>query len=59
MGEPVQKAISSVEFSFLTSHEVRRLSARHVTHANALDQLNRPIAGGTVDPAMGANPYSR
>ena len=54
-----QKALSGVEFAFFSAPEVRALSVRHVVQPNALDQLNRPLAGGTVDTAMGADPYSR
>ena len=46
--------IASVEFSFLSSQEIRELSVKRITHPTTLDDLLHPIDGGLYDPALGA-----
>ncbi|KAF7850854.1 hypothetical protein BT93_L4940 [Corymbia citriodora subsp. variegata] len=51
--EGVSEFVESVRFGFLTDEEVRKHSCVKVTNAVLLDNVERPVAGGLYDPAMG------
>ncbi|XP_048138660.1 DNA-directed RNA polymerase I subunit 1 isoform X2 [Rhodamnia argentea] len=45
--------VEAVSFGFLTDEEVRKHSVVKVTNTVLLDNVERPVAGGLYDPAMG------
>lgn len=51
--EGVSEFVESVRFGFLTDEEVRKQSCVKVTNTVLLDNVERPVAGGLYDPAMG------
>ena len=54
ISKPVGSEITSVDFSVLTSKEIRNLSAKQITNPTVLDNLGHPISGGLYDLALGA-----
>ena len=54
ISKPVGAEITSIDFSVLTSDEIRKLSAKQVTNPTVLDNLGHPIQGGLYDLALGA-----
>ena len=54
ISQPVPSAISSVDFAFLTSAEVKALSVKRVQNPLTFDTLLNPVPGGLYDPALGA-----
>ncbi|VEU22044.1 DEKNAAC103010 [Brettanomyces naardenensis] len=53
MAKPVGSEISHVDFSVLTTEEVRKLSAKQITNPTAFDNLGHPIPGGLYDLSLG------
>jgi DNA-directed RNA polymerase I subunit RPA1 len=49
----VPSVVQSVSFTFLTTHDVRRISVKQIINPVLLDDLNRPNLGGLYDPALG------
>ena len=47
------ESVEAVQFSFLTDEEVRKHSFVKITNPILLDSVDRPVAGGLYDPAMG------
>lgn len=45
--------IENVSFSFYKSSDIRKISVRQITYPVAFDSLQRPVAGGLYDPALG------
>lgn len=54
ISQPVPSAISSVDFSFLSSAEIKTLSVKRIQNALTFDTLLNPVPGGLYDPALGA-----
>ncbi|KAL5545582.1 hypothetical protein UlMin_005269 [Ulmus minor] len=51
--EGASESVEAVQFSFLTDEEVRKHSFVKITNPILLDSVDRPVAGGLYDPAMG------
>lgn len=51
---PVGSEVASVDFGFLKSEDVKRLSVKQITSVQVMDRLDHPVAGGLYDLAMGA-----
>lgn len=54
ISKPVGSEITSVDFSILTSKDIRSLSAKQITNPTVLDNLGHPIANGLYDLSLGA-----
>jgi len=54
ISQPVSSAIGSVDFSFLSSAEIRTLSVKKIQNPITFDTLLNPVPGGLYDPALGA-----
>jgi DNA-directed RNA polymerase I subunit RPA1 len=54
ISQPVPSAIGSVDFSFLTSAEIKALSVKRIQNPLTFDTLLHPVPGGLYDPALGA-----
>jgi hypothetical protein len=54
ISQPIPSAIGSVDFTFLTSTEIKSLSVKRIQNATTFDTLLHPIPGGLYDPALGA-----
>ena len=54
ISKPVGSEITSVDFSVLSSKDIRSLSAKQITNPTVLDNLGHPISGGLYDLALGA-----
>jgi DNA-directed RNA polymerase I subunit RPA1 len=54
ISQPVPSAISSVDFLFLTSAEIKALSVKKIQNPLTFDTLLHPVPGGLYDPALGA-----
>ncbi|QPG73851.1 hypothetical protein FOA43_001166 [Brettanomyces nanus] len=54
MTKPVGSEITYVDFSVLTTGEIRKLSAKQITNPSAFDSLGHPVPGGLYDLALGA-----
>lgn len=54
LANPIASATGGLEFSRLTSEEVRKISAKRIHVTPALDTMLGPIPGGLYDPALGA-----
>lgn len=50
---PLSSGISSVEFGFLASQEIKALSVKRITNPTTFDTLLNPVPGGLYDAAMG------
>ncbi|KAF8713719.1 DNA-directed RNA polymerase subunit beta', partial [Rhizoctonia solani] len=53
IGHPIASHVKSISFSFLNSHDIRRISVKQIVNPVLLDDLNRPNIGGLYDPALG------
>jgi DNA-directed RNA polymerase beta' subunit len=53
ISNPVASTVASISFSFLSTHDVRRISVKTIVNPVLLDDLNRPNIGGLYDPALG------
>nr|POE52001.1 dna-directed rna polymerase i subunit rpa1 [Quercus suber] len=51
--KPVSSYITGVSFGFLTSADVRALSAKRITNPLAFDNLLNPVPGGLYTPELG------
>lgn len=49
--------LDSVNFSFYSPEEARKVSVKEISSDLAFDSLQRPINGGLYDPCMGVSPY--
>ncbi|GMM55856.1 DNA-directed RNA polymerase I core subunit [Maudiozyma humilis] len=54
ISKPVGSEITSMDFSVLSSKDIRSLSAKQVTNPTVLDNLGHPISNGLYDLALGA-----
>jgi len=54
ISKPVGSEITSVDFSVLSSKDIRSLSAKQITNPTVLDNLGHPISGGLYDLSLGA-----
>ena len=54
ISQPISSAIASVDFSFLSSAEIKALSVKQIRNALTFDSLLHPVPGGLYDPALGA-----
>ena len=54
VSKPVGSEIVSVDFSVMTSPEIKALSAKQITNPTVLDNLGHPINGGLYDLSLGA-----
>lgn len=54
ISQPVSSALDSVEFTFLTDHEIRAISVRKIENESTFDTLLNPVPGGLYDPALGS-----
>ncbi|KAH3902860.1 probable DNA-directed RNA polymerase I subunit RPA190 [Saccharomycodes ludwigii] len=54
ISKPIGSEITSLDFSVLTSQEIRNLSAKQITNPTVLDNLGHPINGGLYDLSLGA-----
>ncbi|CCF60409.1 hypothetical protein KAFR_0K00540 [Kazachstania africana CBS 2517] len=54
IAKPVGSEITSVDFSILTSKDIRSLSAKQIINPTVLDNLGHPISGGLYDLSLGA-----
>ncbi|KAF2272221.1 DNA-directed RNA polymeras-like protein I subunit [Westerdykella ornata] len=52
--QPVSAAITGVEFGFLSTEDVRKLSVKRITNPTTFDSLLHPVPGGLHDAALGA-----
>ena len=50
---PSDTTIGGLLFSNYTSEEIRRLSVKELTSAQAIDRLGAPVSGGPYDLALG------
>ena len=54
IASPVSESIDAVDFSFLSSAEIKRLSVKRIYNPNTFDTLLHPTPGGLYDAALGA-----
>ncbi|ODV83616.1 hypothetical protein CANARDRAFT_9435 [[Candida] arabinofermentans NRRL YB-2248] len=54
IAKPVGSEIVSVDFSVLTTEEIRKLSAKQITNPTVFDNLGHPVSGGLYDLSLGA-----
>lgn len=54
VSQPVPSAIDSVDFSFLSSAEIKTLSVKRIQNPLTFDTLLNPVPGGLYDLALGA-----
>jgi len=54
IAEPISEAIDGVEFGFLGSAEIKKLSVKRIYNPTTFDTLLHPTPGGLYDPALGA-----
>ena len=54
IAKPVGSEITAVDFSTLSSKEIRALSTKQITNPTVLDNLGHPISGGLYDLSLGA-----
>lgn len=52
--EPVATAINGVDFTFLPSAEIKKLSVKQITNPVTFDSLLHPTPGGLYDLALGS-----
>lgn len=45
--------ISQVDFSLLSSDEIRKISAKQIINPNTFDDLENPTTDGLYSPALG------
>ncbi len=51
--------VEHLQFGYYSSKEVRSLSIKEIKNPMAFDQLQRPLANGLYDPALGISPYDK
>ncbi|KAK8921570.1 DNA-directed RNA polymerase II subunit RPB1 [Platanthera zijinensis] len=51
--EAASETVESIQFSFYSSAEARRISIKEITKPEILDTKDSPIQGGLYDPALG------
>lgn len=54
IASPVGSEITSVDFGFLNSDDIKKLSVKQIVSPDTLDKLQHPIPGGLYDLALGA-----
>lgn len=54
ISQPLAAAIESVDFSFLSSDEIKSLSVKRIQNSVTFDSLLHPVPEGLYDPALGA-----
>ena len=54
IAQPIASHVGSVNFSFLTSDEIRALSVKRISVVETYDTLLHPTPGGLYDLALGA-----
>lgn len=54
IADPIAEAIDGVEFGFLGSAEIKKLSVKRIYNPTTFDTLLHPTPGGLYDPALGA-----
>lgn len=51
--EAASESVESIQFSFYSSAEARKISIKEITKPELLDTKDSPIQGGLYDPALG------
>lgn len=51
---PTGSEITSVDFGFLNSKDIKNLSVKQITSPEVFDSLAHPISGGLYDLSLGA-----
>ena len=54
ISSPVADAIGRVDFSFITTKEIRAISVKRIQNDTTFDNLMLPVADGLYDTALGA-----
>ncbi|KAL1887428.1 hypothetical protein Sste5346_010223 [Sporothrix stenoceras] len=54
VSQPVASSVESVEFTFLSTDEIRAASVRRIENDSTFDTLLNPVPGGLYDPALGS-----
>ncbi|CAK7238444.1 hypothetical protein SEUCBS140593_010694 [Sporothrix eucalyptigena] len=54
ISQPVASFVESVEFTFLSTEEIRAASVRRIENDSTFDTLLNPVPGGLYDPALGS-----
>ena len=54
ISQPVASSVESVEFTFLSTEEIRAASVRRIENDSTFDTLLNPVPGGLYDPALGS-----
>lgn len=54
ISQPVGSSVESVEFTFLSTEEIRASSVRRIENDSTFDTLLNPVPGGLYDPALGS-----
>ncbi len=54
IAQPVASSVESVEFTFLSTEEIRASSVRRIENESTFDTLLNPVPGGLYDPALGS-----
>jgi DNA-directed RNA polymerase I subunit RPA1 len=51
---PTGTEITSVDFGFLNSNDIKKLSVKQISSPEVFDSLGHPISGGLYDLSLGA-----
>ena len=54
IAQPVASEVDSVDFSFLSSDEIRSISVKCIENDSTFDSMLNPVPGGLYDPALGS-----
>jgi DNA-directed RNA polymerase I subunit RPA1 len=54
ISQPVSSSIEAVDFTVLSTAEIKAISAKRIENDTTLDDLGNPTAGGLYDLALGA-----
>lgn len=54
ISQPVPSSIDGVDFSILSTEEIKAISVLRIENANTFDEMGHPAAGGLYDPALGS-----
>lgn len=54
ISDPVADAIGRVDFTFLSTAEIRDISVKRIQNDNTFDSLMLPVVDGLYDTALGA-----
>jgi DNA-directed RNA polymerase I subunit RPA1 len=54
IAQPVGSSLESVEFTFLSTDEIRSMSVKRIENDSTFDSLLNPVPGGLYDPALGS-----